>query len=454
MALDLRPYQREDVVYLTQHWAHGIFSEQRTGKSVTALATLHARGCKRVLVVCPASMVYQWKAEFMRYFETPCYVYGGTSKQREQILANWTDGLVVSYDLYKATSARSGLATAVIKLKPAGLIVDEAHKFIGRDSANFKSIRRLVKIPNRLYLTGTPAPNHPSQVWSILTMIDPQRFSSYWRFVDEFFEVDEQRLPEHVARYTGNQIVRTPASYKPGAEQKLANLIDQYAIMRKYKDVMEWVNECTPTRIKLAPTKQQLKYLKELCDYFETEHVIVQGVLDRIIRYRQICQAPEILGLDGNSPKLEWILQYIKDYPDKQVVIFSRFTKFIELLEEKTESKIVKLVGDTPKDVRQKYIEGFQDGSIKVLAIQIDAGKEGITLSNGDTIIFADVYPPASDILQARARITATSIETVKPKEIIELMLEGTYDELLYDIVDNRIQDTDPVNNFNKFVRR
>lgn len=71
---------------------------------------------------------------------------------------------------------------------------------------------------------------------------------------------------------------------------------------------MTWLpNNNDPVIIELPLTKYQEKYITELESVFETEHVETQGVLDRIIRIRQICTDPGILNLKGKSPKTEWI---------------------------------------------------------------------------------------------------------------------------------------------------
>jgi SNF2 family DNA or RNA helicase len=186
--------------------------------------------------------------------------------------------------------------------------------------------------------------------------------------------------------------------------------------------------------------------------YYETGHVIAQGVLDQLLRYRQICLAPQLLGLKGNSPKIEWIEQYLKDYPEKKVVIFSKFTSFLHLLQGRI-PHVGLVVGETPAKERNDLISSFQHGTLQVLAIQIDAGKEGITLDNADVLIFTDIFPPASDILQAKDRIVATSEERNKPKEIIELMMADSYDEALYDIVAKKIELTDIANNYIKYLQ-
>lgn len=450
----LRPYQQEDVERILQHDSLGIFNEQRTGKTPTSLYALDKKCSGRILIVATASMIYRWADEAKTWTNRNVYVYEGTQKQRTKVLSKYKADskgiLIISYGLLKNTKAYTGLVKELKKVIIIGLIVDEVHRAVGRKTANFKALRTITDIPYRLYLTGTPAPNHPSQVWSILTMIEPKQFTSYWRFVETFFYIDIIRLPYSAAV----DHIRTPAGFIETMKDDYVKMLDKYSIMRKRKDVMPWLPEHEePTKIRLPLTPAQTKYLKEMQKYYETEHVIAQGILDQLLRYRQICNAPQLLQLKGSSPKIDWIKQYLSDYPEKQIVIFSRFTQFIDIIKEKIPSVCV-MVGRTPASERNQLINDFQSAKIQVLIIQIDTGKEGITLDSADVLIFADIYPPASDILQAKDRIVATSPERNKPKEIIQLMMADSYDEVLYDIVDAKIELTDIANNYINYIER
>jgi SNF2 family DNA or RNA helicase len=242
--------------------------------------------------------------------------------------------------------------------------------------------------------------------------------------------------------------------FKPGKKHKLQTQLGFISTNRKRKDVMAWLPQKDYEQVKLEPTKEQLKYLKELDKYFETENVIVQGVLDRLTRERQICLHPGLLELKGKSPKLEWIKQYIKDYPEKPIIIFSKFTSFLKILEkELPEECFYSIIGSTGVKQREEYKNAFQNGERNVLLIQIDVGKEALTLDRAEAIIFCDKYPPAADIAQAEDRFIATTQSKAdKPHTIIELMLKGTYDEHLYKLVAQRKSDTDVINDYKKYI--
>lgn len=67
---ELRDYQLEDVQYLLRKDAMGLFNEQRTGKTPTSLTVMRARDIKHLLIVCPATLLYNWAHECTKWLDT------------------------------------------------------------------------------------------------------------------------------------------------------------------------------------------------------------------------------------------------------------------------------------------------------------------------------------------------------------------------------------------------
>lgn len=447
--MDLRPYQKEDVAFLAKLDAAGCFNEQRTGKTPTALKVIEAKGLKKVVIIVPSSAIYNWKEEYERWLGRPCLALIGTAKKRAQLLETWTDGLVVSYDTFKMSKRTAGLVREIAKLNPEMIILDEAHRIKARKNERASSVLSYKNFKHKLALTGTPAPGKLEEIFAILQFLYPKDFKSYWNFVDEYFS-KELKYGAGGRRYY---------SVGPPNQEKIKELqeyLDSISTQRKRKDVMPWLPEKDYTQIKLPATKQQEKYLDELATIWETEHVVTQGTLDRLIRYRQICLDPKLLDLKGDSPKTEWIKDYLTDYPEEQIIIFSRFTSYLLKLNEELKEKhnIAMLIGATSLEHRKKYVDDFQAGKIRILLINTEVGKEALTLDNADTEIFTDKYPPIGDILQAEDRFVATTkAKANKLHKIYELMIKNTYDEQLYKLLAQRKSETDILNDYNKYLK-
>ena len=449
--MKLRNYQKEDAEFLASLPCSACFNEQRTGKTPTALETVKLRGLEneKILIITTASSIYQWKDEYERWLEKPCQICTGTPKKKEESIASWTHGLIVSIDSFKETSNRNGLVDPILRQKPSMIILDEAHKIKNPKTASAKAIFKTTKIPYRLALTGTPAQGKPYDIYSILRFLFPDEFRGFWKFLEEYFIIEENTIYVNGRPRT----FKTYERFQQGKEKQLQSLLNDFSTQRKRKDVMRWLPDKYYERVRLDPTKEQTKYLKDLQNTFRTEDIVTVGTLDRLVRYRQICLDPGLLNLKGKSPKTDWIKQYIKDYPDEQIIIFSKFTSYLCKLAETIDTTWAMLIGSTTTKQRGQFIKDFQAGKFKVFLINIDAGKEAITLDAASTTIFTDKYPPIGSIEQAEDRFVASTKDKAhKSHKIIELMMKDTFDEELYKLLDQRKSETDVINNYQKYI--
>ena len=448
----LRKYQSDDAKFLASIPCSACFNEQRTGKTPTALEVIKLRRLQeeRILIITTASSLYQWKEEYETWLGKNCVVCTGTPTNKLKAIGSWTHGLVVSLDSFKETASHSGLIDPILSREPAMVILDEAHKIKNPKTANAKAVFKTCKVPYRLALTGTPAQGKPYDVYSILRFLFPSDFGSYWRFIDEYFEIEDNVVwqngrPRHFKTYD---------NFKPNKAAQLQGILNTFSTQRKRKDVMPWLPDKFYQKVKLQPTREQKRYLKDLEDTYRTGDVITSGVLDRLIRYRQICLDPGLINLDGKSPKTDWILQYIKDYPEEQIIIFSKFTSYLIKLSEQLPTTWAMLIGSTPAKQRGKFVKDFQAGKFKVFLINIDAGKEALTLDAAETTIFTDKFPPIGSIEQAEDRfIASTQDKAHKAHKIIELMMADTFDEQIYKLLEKRKSETDIINDYNKYIK-
>lgn len=446
---ELRPYQQKDVETLSKLQKAACFNEPRTGKTPTILKTIEKLNCKKVIIVCPASTMLQWKKEYETWLNKPCVVISGTPTQKQKLVTQWKHGLIINYEALKTTKKGTGFVETLLSQNPDTIVVDEAHRIKNYKSANAMAIFAFSKLPYKFALTGTPAPNAPEEVWSILHFLYPEQYKSYWKFIDEYFNKSQISLPGRP------MFIQIKGFQSKTKAYELQLKIDAIATNRKRKDVMPWLPKKDITNVFLEPTKAQTKYLEELHKFYETEHIITQGVLDRLIRYRQICLDPGILELKGTSPKTEWLKQFIKDYPNKPILIFSKFTTYLQKLTKELKLTNNLIIGETPIKTRQTRIDAFQNGKINQLLINIDAGNTGLTLDRAEAIVFTDKYPPVGDIEQAEDRFIATTKEkSNKAHTIYNLILKDTYDQQIYEMIKQKKSMIDIINDYKKYLTK
>ena len=460
----LREYQAEDVKFLADRKAAACFNEQRTGKTPTALSTMKVKGVTKLLIIAPASTLYVWADECKRWWfeDLPAVVVDGAASKRKKLIQEWKQGaLIISYEcLREVTRTTKDEYGNILSMESTGdlplikkhkdiegVILDEAHRIKNHKSKQALALFSLNKIPNRLALTGTPAPGKQHEVFSILHWLYPQVFSGYWRFIDYYFTQIEE--------YTRDRSYKVIGPFKPGKAKELQQYLGVISTRRLRASVMPWLPEKDKQKVKLPQTTDQEKYIAELNKYFEIEGTDVDAinVLAKLIKIRQILLAPELLGLKGKSPKLEWIKQYIEDYPDKKILIFSNFTEWLKILSKELNCPNL-IIGETSKAKREEYRKAFQEGKTKLMLINIKAGKEGITLDTADVAIFTDKYPPIGDILQAEDRFVATTKDKLNTGHtIIDLVMKDSYEENILSLLDKNASEVDLINNYIKYVK-
>lgn len=455
----LRPYQIEDVKFIAARKNCACFNEQRTGKTPTALRSLLERDVNKFLIVAPASTIYTWANEVRKWNKQECIVVDGTAEKRKRLIESWnTGGLVISYECLREVTRYNedkheytitgDLHYIKKHLKDIeACILDEAHRIKNHKSKQAEAMFSLSGIPIKIALTGTPAPNKQHEIYSILHWLFPNIFTGYWRFIDYYF-IQE-------TKWNANGEYTEISTFQRGKDLELQQFLKVVSTRRLRASVMEWLPDKDYETIKLECTKEQNKYMQEIKDNFEIgdETVMAVNILDVLIKTRQLCLSPQVLELKGSSPKVDWIKQYLKDYPEKKILIFSNFTKWLKLLAKELNCDNL-IIGETSKARREQLKNDFQNDKIKLLLLNIKAAKEGITLDTASTAIFTDKYPPVGDIQQAEDRFVATTKDKKDTGHtIINLIMKDSYEENIEKLLNNNASDIDIINNYINYLK-
>lgn len=458
MSLDTpkyRPYQLEDIAFLSKLECAACFNEQRTGKTPVALGVVAAKHLEneRILIITTKSALFQWQYEYERWLHKPCVVATGTPLQKQKIIKEqWTHGLIICLSSFKKTKNNKGCEALIVEQKPSMVILDEAHYISNPQTCAAESVYKLIQVPNRLALTGTPVYSKPDRLYGILHFLFPTKFHNIWPFRNNYL----QPLIHSYWTTEGLQIKKdwSKATFSRVGTMMIQNFLKDVATQRKRKEVMQWLPEKDRQVIYLPLTKQQDKYLNELMETFQISgsDVVVRGVLDRLVRYRQICVDPKILNLNSTSPKTEWILDFISENPDTPVIIFSNFTEYLKklfIILKENSIKLAMIIGDVDPKKRMKFQEDFQNRKFNVFLINTSAGKEALTLDRAEVIIFTDVFHPIGAVLQAEDRFVATTEDKKdKPHTIYYLTMKDSFEENILTALNKQKTAADVINDF------
>jgi len=174
VTLPLLDYQIEGAKFLACHRLHrlGLFDEMGVGKTAQAIAAADGLRAKRMIVVCPASVRAVWVGEFKKFATIPRRILKGqTINDLNIFLRHRADVLLLSYEM--ATKWAKRLEGDIYDL----LIFDEAQYLKGHDTLRTRAMLGhrcdgsggLARWAARVwFLSGTPAPNDPVDIWPFL----------------------------------------------------------------------------------------------------------------------------------------------------------------------------------------------------------------------------------------------------------------------------------------------
>jgi SNF2 family DNA or RNA helicase len=430
----LRPYQNQDVHYLKERGSCLVLNHPRTGKTPTMITVLKALGTKKNLVVCPSSLVLNWAKEFKQWYpEMIVYPIMGAKTKRglayhdyNKHSKNKHSVLVISKDTWKLDNELHDWTFDTA-------IVDEAHFLRNWKSKQSEAIFK-IKANYRYPLTGTPSVKHGSDVYGLLHFINPERYSSYWQFTERYWEIQDNGWGKDIA------------NAKRAREKELLSLMAINSVQRKRQDVMKWLPKAQHQTIPVQLEGKQLKLYNQMLDTFmaddeETEHEIdTMNKLSQLMRLRQLCLDPRLLGFDVRGSKTDALLEWAENNTEPFVVM-TTFSSYFELVKgdlEKLGKRVEIIDGSVSKINRQRIVEQFQLGKIDILLANIIAAGTGLTLDRSDTIIFLDKSFNPADNEQAQYRIVPTTEDRYHSINVISLVADGTIDERVNEILDRK----------------
>lgn len=386
---------------------------------------------KKILVVCPASLKRNWQREFNFWAPSKTVqVIDGDRRARKSQLASKNDVYILNWELVRLKDEGVFYVLNMLKkMKFDVVIMDEAHKLKNRKSQTSKSCKDLAKaIPNVILLTGTPFMNKPDELWSLLNILDSKKFSSYWKFVEEFCHLNFNGFAKEVG------------GLKFEKKESLKKLLAPHMLRRTKMKVLADMPEKMVQKIYLPLDSNQKTIYKEMAKDMYTkineEVVSASVVIAQITRLKQITIDPTLmLSPTDLSPlsgkKMEVILGIIEDLADKKVVIFSQFAtacKRIHMTLQNAKYQGCILTGSNSSGERDYAVQKFQnDPDCQYLVVSTLAGGVGLTLTAASTAIFVDKYWTPAINSQAQDRLHRVGQK--EPVTIIELLAEQTIEE-------------------------
>jgi superfamily II DNA or RNA helicase len=435
----LRPYQRLGVAWLWYLYAQklgGILADEMgLGKTPQALALLAARHARPPsvrgpaadprrpsLVVCPASLMENWRREAARFTpQLSVLVHHGGHRAEDAAALATHDLIITSY----GTLTRDDEMFASIEFDI--ILADEAQHLKNRRTQAAQSLRTL-QGRGRFLLTGTPLENSLDDLRSLFEYLMPgfiARMPAGVRGADRGWF--DERLRVQTAPYI---LRRTKLAVAPELPEKIEQVIyceptpDQAALYRRMQEKTE-------------------HELMKLAAAGASEGTLHLAALTQLLRLRQICCDPRLIPEQtASSAKLEAFRELLAESIDEghRMLVFSQFTSLLGLLREELDREGVAycyLDGSMTARARQAAVDRFQgDDTVPVFLISLKAGGTGLNLTGADVVVHYDPWwNPAAE---AQATDRTHRIGQTKVVTSYKLICAGTVEEKVLTLQDTK----------------
>ena len=394
------------------------------GKTLQVIAHVLAQketgrgGC--TLVVCPASLVYNWMSEISRFAPGLAAVAVLGTKAARRVLIGGHEGadiLVTSYDLLRRD------VEEYAPLHLSRVVLDEA-QYIKNPRAQVTRAVKCLDADVRLALTGTPIENRLAELWSIFDFLMPGYLGTREEFAKRY------EGPVEAGEHDGRRLLRCA--------------IGPFVLRRLKSEVLADLPEKTESVVysQMSPRQRKLYLATQDRLALQVQHMDKGGprgperlkVLAELTRLRQICCDPRLCldGYEGGSAKLETCLELVSQARDAghRVLVFSQFASMLDLIGQRLSAAHVtwfQLTGRTSKEARERLVRRFQAGEADVFLVSLKAGGVGLNLTAADVVIHYD--PWWNVAAQDQATDRAYRIGQRRDVSVMRLVVEGTVEE-------------------------
>ena len=438
----LRGYQKTGYRWLRTLDVNGfggiLADDMGLGKTIQIIALLQAEAEvhpeSQSLIVCPATLVYNWENELKRFAPgLTVRTVTGTAPEREEILKNaaktgaenlkiaemipYPQILITSYDLLKRDIA------CYEPFQFRFQVIDEAQYIKNHGTQAAKSVR-LIQSGFRMALTGTPMENRLSELWSIFDFLMPGFLYGYQGFREKFEEAIMNDRDEEVSA-------------------RLRSMVHPFILRRLKKDVLTELPDKIEKTVTIELEGEQRKlydaYAKRLKLYLEkqSKEEFKQSkleVLKELTRLRQLCCGPELFleNYHGENAKMDACVELVRQAVDggHKVLLFSQFTSVLDEIEKALAKEKIedhRIDGSVSKEQRIRLVDSFETDDVPVFCISLKAGGTGLNLTAADIVIHYDPWWNVAAQNQATDR--AHRIGQKNTVTVYDLIAENTIEE-------------------------
>jgi hypothetical protein len=400
---------------------------------------------KKVLVVTPNSLKYNYKNEVEKFTYSKAYVYQGldTKKGRKAELqaVNEAKYIIVNYEYFNAKPAPAVKKDKVLgkryfdknkKFTDIGLpvklidcvICDESHKLKNEEANTTRNfIRTLGSKENIVLMTGTPAPNRIEELYTALNMVAPRVIKTKSDYLSKYCGMKNDEN-------TFGWVQDTPPKL-----EEIFKMMSPFSIRKKKEDVLKDLPEKQVTRLIVELSSADMK------DYSEVEKGVAFEMYGEMKKSQMYNPLTTLIRLRQFTSMLK--VKYMKEVFDRLVeedekfIVFDSITDTLRDLHKQYEDCSVLHIGEVDTLKRAELVQIFQeDDSCNIFFGSNQTCNAGLTLTASNKIFQMQQPYSVGENDQLNDRI-----HRIGQKNFCNIyipVLKGTIDEMVFFLVESK----------------
>jgi SWI/SNF-related matrix-associated actin-dependent regulator 1 of chromatin subfamily A len=415
----LYDYQKKGVLKIEKFKGRALLADEMgLGKTIQALF-YHKRNKKgTTIVICPASLKYNWAREAAIHIGEHAEVIEGR-KPPQSVGFNQSQFIIINYEVLHSWVKH------LRKLKPTLVILDECHYIKNRAAKRTKAVKALCKgIKEIIAISGTPLTNRPAELFPILNLLKPSKFKAFMPYAMKY--CNARKTPwgwDFKGSKNLNELHKT--------------LTKLMMVRRRKKDVLKDLPEKSRHVVTVPISNRK--------EYDEAEDDLIAWLAKYSVGKARRAEAAERLVKMGYLKRLaaelkiesvvEWIRNFLEE-TDGKLVVFGIHKKIIERIESEFKNS-VSLTGNTKSKERQMVVDKFQnDPSTRLFIGNLQAAGVGLTLTSSSTVLFVELGWTPSEHTQGEDRIHR--IGQRNAAACYYMIADNTIEEKLSEIIQNK----------------
>jgi superfamily II DNA or RNA helicase len=334
----------------------------KTLQTIMLLQTLKDK-VKKILIICPVSILYNWKNELEKFSDLTYSIYYGDERE----FKTEAQVILTSYGLMKKESF-STLGEEEFDI----LIFDEVQHLKNIRSLGANAARQL-KAKFRICLTGTPVENDLSEFYNIMDLCVP----GVWGDLG---------------------VIRSSSKNK---NRLLARRTVKPFILRRTKDqVLKELPEKIENHVFLDFTHEEREFYQQKLNAVRANMITAGAkrygeVLKSLLEMRQLCLWQKHPNLQ--STKIDFLMENLEQLVTEghKTLVFSQFTTYLDMIENRIKVagwKMARIDGSQTIKKRGEQVELFQNGDAQIFLISLKAGGFGLNLTAASYIFLMDPW--------------------------------------------------------------